>query len=81
MELSVVIFKGSGALKEFKKQPTEELTEVGRLVQRCLLMYISCDIIFWGPEENQVYRMCSVLLHISITEMDAAAKTYTKEGQ
>jgi hypothetical protein len=50
-------------------------------VQRCLLMYISCDIIFWGPEENQVYRMCSVLLHISITEMDAAAKTYTKEGQ
>jgi len=46
MELSVVIFKGSGALKEFKKQPTEELTEVGRLVQRCLLMYISCDIIF-----------------------------------
>ena len=45
MEPSTVIFKGSGALKEFQNQPTEELTEGGRLVQRCLLMYISCGII------------------------------------
>jgi hypothetical protein len=76
MEPSAVIFKGSGALKEFQNQPTEELTEGGRLVQRCLLVYISCDIVS-GPEGNQVYRMCSVC----ITETDAAAKTCTKEGQ